>query len=39
MTVPPDIRPDEVDLAARADLLRAGLYADPISGYDREVLA
>lgn len=39
MTVPPDIRPDEVDLAVRADLLRAGLYADPIPGYNREVLA
>lgn len=39
MTVPDDIRPPEVDLTVRADLLREGLYADVIPGYEREAIA
>ena len=38
MTVPDDIRPPEVDLAVRADLLREGLYADVIPSYEREAI-
>ncbi|GJE51457.1 hypothetical protein GOFOIKOB_4516 [Methylobacterium tardum] len=39
MTVPDDIKPGEVDLAVRADLLREELYADPILGYEQEAIA
>lgn len=38
MTVPDDIQPPEVDLAVRANLLREGLYADPIPDFEWEAI-